>query len=339
MHTAGVEIQKVIETYKERISSYFGCDPEGIYFCSSGSEAIHNALWGLAEREPNRIILTSKGEHSAVKHPVFHLRKRGFAVKTLDIDEKGEINLEQLSKSLSEKRKFILVYSPVNHETGTIQPVKKIFTIIKNFDCVTIIDGVQAASRLTPSEWVPFCDMFGISGHKLYCPKGTGLLWKKPGLRIRPTRYGGGQEMGLFPGTQNTPGIAALSEGIDLLKDEFKKEEGFLNQLMEDCIKMLKQSKIDYFLESPPNSVPGVLCLSFPWIKDMENFLFYLNKKKIYVSRFSACSSRVTGNSHILKAMGVSDKRASSSLRISLGRFSKREDLLQFTKAVKDYTV
>ena len=143
--------------------------------------------------------------------------------------------------------------------------------------------------------------------------------------------------MGLFPGTENTPGIAAFSEAVSILEAELEKEQEVLSALSRDFLLLLEKSGIPYQLESPELRVPGVMCISFPWVDDMERFLYTLSEHQICVSRFSACSNNIDGPSRILLAMGRPMKRACASVRISLGRWSKREDIFRFIRAVQEY--
>ena len=225
--------------------------------------------------------------------------------------------------------------SPVNHETGSIQPVKQLAEAAAACGVLVVLDGVQAAARLDPREWVPFADIFCISGHKLYAPKGTALLWKKPSLRINPLRFGGGQEGGLFPGTENIPGAAALAEALKIMKKKQTEELRMLKSLDSDGIAILEKSGLRFRIESPAAHAPGVLCISLDDCPDIEKLIFGLNQKNICISRFSACTENIDGNSKILTAMGVPAKRAAASIRISTGRFSCRDDYFKLAKALR----
>lgn len=339
LHGAGLAALNQLDENRRTIADWLKCDSEGIFFCSSGSEALHAGLTGFAFRNPEYTILTTKIEHSAVLHPVYHLSKAGHQVHYLAVDEKGQICPDSLINGLESHSPCIFIYSPVNHETGSQQDSRSIFETVKhvNDNNLVIIDGVQAAARIAPEEWVPYCDIFAISGHKLYAPKGTALLWKKGGLRMRPFRFGGGQENGFFPGTENTVGIAAFASAVELMTAEATEERKNLTGLINDLLYLLKNREIEFIRESPDDAVPGVVNLSFPQLRNPEDFLFSLNSKKVYISRFSACSSGIDRVSSVLQAMGRSEIRSRKSFRICLGRFSKREDLYRFVDAVADY--
>lgn len=337
LHSSGIEAWDAVEACRINIGAYFTIDPELIYYCSSASEAIHGALYGTILRDKERTIITSTIEHSAIYHPVYHLRKAGYSVRIVDVDYNGVLDGDQLENLLTQHPRSLLLYSPVNHETGTIQPVADIYARVKKHDCIVFIDGVQAAARIEPAAWAANCDMFTVSGHKIYAPKGIAMLYKKKDVKLRPTRFGGYQNDGLFPGTENTPGIAALSEAIGILKNTITDEGRRLQVLINDGLAILQNRGLDIRIESPKDRAPGVVCISLPWVKDMEALLFYLNTNLICISRFSACSTRVTGPSKILSAMGKPVKRRLTSLRIALGRWSKRDDFFRLAAVLKEY--
>jgi cysteine desulfurase len=332
--SCGTQIFDQVEEHRKSIASSFGCREDGIHFCSSGSEAIHAALLGLHLREPDRAIVTTIVEHSAVYQPARHLKASGRDVTFLPVNSEGVIDTVALENTLARYNRSMLVYSPVHHETGAIQPIRAIAASARKHDCIIILDAVQAAARLLPEMWSSYCDMFALSGHKLYAPKGIALLYKRPGLRIRPTRFGGHQEDGLFPGTENTPGIAALASAIVIHKKVFHEESMRLSVLADEFLLKLEQMQVTYHLESPADRAPGVLCISLPGYNDMEKLVFGLNNMNICISRFSACTARINGPSRVLSAMGRSLKRSSTSLRISCGRFNRREDLDTLARAI-----
>lgn len=352
LHPSGTEAWRRVDASRQDIGGILGVDPEGIRFSSSGTEGLHALL--MSEVRTGCTYLTTSIEHSAIHHPLrlnkFYgkqysrlqsaqdgISKGGEGLSDgtifLPVDENGRLEPGLLGEVAERHAPVVLAYSPVNHETGGVQPVAEIYKAVKAVGGRVVIDAVQAVARLELSEWVPYCDAFALSGHKLYAPKGVGLIWAHPSHRIRPFRFGGGQEGGLFPGTENTPGIAAMTEAIRLHIGEFQGENVRLKTLTSECEELLR-SKAGVTIESPENRVPGVLCVGMPWIHDMEAFMLFMYESKISVSRFSACTSNVTAPSRVLLAMGRNRGRASKSLRISLGRWSKREDLFALIKAL-----
>ncbi|HOV65258.1 MAG TPA: aminotransferase class V-fold PLP-dependent enzyme, partial [Spirochaetia bacterium] len=164
---------------------------------------------------------------------------------------------------------------------------------------------------------------------------GTGMLFSDE--RLKPFRFGGTQENGLFPGTENLPGIIALAAALELLASRQLEDEQVLSSLDTDGRRILDTGGFPYIWESPREKASGVFCISLPWVADMEELLFYLNTKHVFVSRFSACTGRVDGPSRVLCAMGRPFDRATRSLRVSLGRESTRKDLFTFGSVLKEY--
>ncbi len=346
IHSAGVEAWKEMEMLSETAEGWTGRSIDGFYCCAGGTDALNTLILGSAVHSPDAVFMTETTCHSSVKHPLFHLKKKspaapsgfGGSVIELEVDSSGTVNLEQLTHKLGTQlkhgRKSILIISPVNHETGAIQPIKEIHRITSESGAVLILDAVQAAARLLPSEWAPYCDAFCLSGHKLYAPKGIGLVWKRPGLKISGLRYGGSAGNSPFPGTENVPGAAALSDSIRLMKKNFNEESMVMTSLIKDGLRILEQKGVEFIVESPENRAPGVCCISLKQQTDMEKLILDLNSRGICISRFSACTGRLDGESAVLKNMGRSGKRASQSLRISLGRWSKREDFFRLAEAL-----
>jgi cysteine desulfurase len=343
LHAAGTAGWSELEGLYNAASGFFGTAQEGFLLCSSGTEAITASAYGLASREKTISFITTAVEHQAVKHPLFHLGRHseaapaGYSGKLciIPVDEQGRMDLTILDKTLALCNKSALLYSPVNHETGAVQPVKEIAEIARHHGSIIIFDAVQAAVRLAPHEWVDSCDIFCISSHKLYAPKGSALMWKKPGLRLHTRRFGGSQEGGFFPGTENVPGAAALSEALSLMKTEQPEELRMLSALGRDGLTILEKAGVPFTLESPANSAPGVLCISLKDRPDMEKLILNLNSMNICLSRFSACTERLNGPSNTLSAMGRAPERTGSSIRISLGRWSRRDDFFKLAAALK----
>ena len=343
LHPAGTAGWSELERLYAAASAFFGTSGDGFRFCGSGTEAITAAVFGTAARNPGITFITASTEHQAVKHPLFHLGRkspaapRGFRgrVISLPVGRDGKISLELLEKALNGCRKAALVLSPVNHETGAAQPVREAAEAAKKRGALVIFDAVQAAARLCPGDWAPYCDIFCVSGHKLCAPKGTALLWCRPGLKLSPLRFGGAQEGGLFPGTENTPGAAALAEALRLLSKEQQDELRMLRSLTEDGLRILDRAGINYRLLSPADRAPGVICISLKPPAGMEELIFSLNGMNICVSRFSACSERIDGSSAVLRAMGYPAGISGNSLRISCGRWSRRDDFHKLAAALK----
>lgn len=325
-HARGIAAADLLDASREAIGDAFGLSPEGIAFCASGSEALHAALWGLAARDPALRFVTTAAEHAALRAPLRLLRGLGRKVADCPIGPDGCIDQDRLDELLSGGR-AVLCYSPANHETGAAQDAAALYSIARSRGALVLMDAVQGAPRLPPARWAPFADFAAVSAHKLYCPKGSALLWRRPELRLRPCRYGGGQEGGLFPGTENVGGVAAFAEGARILAAALREESVLLGALEKDFFALCAKGGLELAMESPEDHAPGIFCVSLPWAGEMETLMTGLARAGLCLSRFSACADRVDGPSRVLMAMGRSREAACRSLRIGLGRFSLREDL------------
>lgn len=341
IHPAGAKAWEALENDRKKIADFFLSSPEDILFCSSGSEAIFAAVYSLADRDDDSFFITTSIEHSAVIRNITPLPAHRYHILKVSAD--GRIDISELSSVLSKNRgrKIRIVYSPVNHETGGIQPVKEIYEKAKNFGAVIIFDAVQTAARLAASEWRKYCDIFAASSHKLYAPKGCGVLCMPEKLRsmekFRVFRHGGSQEHSLFPGTENTPSIAAFAKACEYLKDNFDTISRDSRVLTSEGVEILKKLPLEINIESPATRADGILCVSIPAINDIEEFLDYIYLMGISISRFSACSEDIKKPSEILLQMGREKRRAEKSIRISTGIFSKRDDYFCLSDAIKDY--
>jgi cysteine desulfurase len=179
--------------------------------------------------------------------------------------------------------------------------------------------------------------MFALSSHKLYAPKGCGVLALTKEYELKQFRLGGNQENGLFPGTENTPSISAFAKSVEYLSINLKSEIARLKTLTDEGLKILQSLPYKIIIESPENRAAGILCLSLPEVKEIEPFMDFLYLKGICISRFSACSENEKAASEILTAMGCPVERAEKSIRISTGIYSKREDYYALADAINEY--
>ena len=337
LHSGGIQAWKKIEEARAALAEYFRWpSAESVFFCSGGTEGLRTLIDGFAVGAGLRPIITTASDHASVYRPLRILRMSGRRdIRIIGVDSSGKVVPEELEEAASGQGPGILIYSPVNHETGAIQDTALLYKTVKSRGGLVFLDAVQAAARLKPSLWAPFCDGFVISGHKIYAPKGTGALLLKPGVKLPrgPNLLPAAQVF--FPGTPNSPGIAALAQAVRLLDPD--KEGVYLRALIKDLFFLLEKAGIDYKVFSPKDSAPGVACLRIPDIQNMEGFFSFLQDRDICLSRFSACTGRISGSSRVLASMGFSPEDCRTSLRLSLGRFSKRKDLITFITAAEDF--
>ena len=343
LHSAGISAWREMNRCLEALSTYFTWPREGMRFCSSGSEGLDTLISTLLEETPDITLITSSVEHSSLHRPlrIRQMRCGGQhdphqpEAMIVGVDGRGKIRQDELEAVLKTRRRCVFLYSPVNHETGAVQDAESLYRLVKNYGGMVYLDAVQAAARRTPSFWTGTCDGFVISSHKLYAPKGLGVLFFKPRKGTQVPDLSGGRTAGAGEGTPSTPLIAALAEAVRRLDPD--GDGVALKALTGDFLHLMDKAGLKYQVFTPPDSVPGVLCFRVEGITDMEDFFSHLYARDICLSRFSACTARVDGVSRILHNMGFADQEACASLRLSLGRYSRRKDLIEFITAAGDY--
>lgn len=319
-HALGIEVYSLLQKELLKIQQTLKIKSGNLYFTPSATYT-SDKLITIYGRDR---IYTSSTEHNSLKMS---------GIKTLPVNAQGEMNPADIKKIKQQTSAPVLIYSPVNHETGAIQPIKEIWHECRKYNIPVILDAVQAAARLAPDRWSNYCDGFYLSGHKIYSTKGAGLLWlNKENTNLLNNEDDLLNSM-LIPGTPDTAACIALSKALEIHCKEFRETDNYLRVLNNEAKTIFESGEYPYYLESPENAVPGVLCISLPWIRDIENFLLYLNSQKIYLSRFSACTWDYKQPSAILLVMGRPKSRALTSLRISFGRYSKRADFFALNKA------
>lgn len=321
-YSLGLQARERVTDARKKVAALFSGEPDDIIFTSGATESnctvIHSALKTNADR---RIILTSAVEHPSVANTLKHYAEEGYAVIYIPVTEAG-VNLDELKRNLS--RDVALVsFMAVNNETGMIFPVDEIFRCVKRFDSNIIChsDCVQAVGKADiPSL---YADFLTISAHKFHGPKGIGCIYKKREVDLYPLLYGGGQERGFRSGTENVTGIigmgvAATETALALEKVEFLRQQ---QQKLEDAL--LKEGA--YIVGRQASRVPGVTNVGFSGI-EAYTLQMQLNRKRIFVSTGSACSSNKIGISPVIRAMGVPEPYA-STVRISMSQFTTEDEV------------
>ena len=326
------ESRQAIDEARGYLAALLNCVREEIYFTSGGSEADNWAVKGVAEanREKGNHIITTKIEHHAVLNPCKELEKQGFEITYLDVDECGSINLSQLERAIRPTTILISVMT-ANNEVGTIQPIKEIGEIAKKYGVLFHTDAVQAFGHIPIDVEECQIDLLSASGHKLYAPKGIGLLYIREGVPISHLIAGGSQERGMRAGTENVAGMVGFGKAADLAAKTMvfsgKKEEQLRNYLIWRVFQEIPYVRLN---GSRKKRLPNNANFSFPYVEG-DALLILLDMKGICASAGSACSASSQEASHVLRAIGLSDKMARSSLRLTLSDVTTREEI--------DYTV
>ncbi len=324
LHEKGIEADLLLKNARKVLCTLLSCTEKEVFFTSGGTESNNLAVFGAAhanKRKGNRVI-TSAVEHPSVMKAFDRLADEGFEVIKIPTDKKGFINLEALESAVNEKTVLISIMA-VNNEVGTIQPIEEISKAVKLKGAPALIhvDAVQAFGKipLTPKKWG--IDLMSVSSHKIHGPKGVGALFIKEGTKLSPVAAGGGQERDIRPGTEPMPAIAGFLGAMEELK--IKENLSAVGELRDYLITELEKRE-GVTVNSPENALPYIVNLSLIGLRS-ETVLNFLSDMEVYVSSGSACSKG--HKSPVLTAMGLDDSIIDSSLRVSMSRFTTKEQL------------
>lgn len=330
LHTVGQIAAEKLDEARMKIGKLLGAaEPmREIIFTSGGSEADNQAIVSaamLGEKQGRKHLISTKFEHHAVLHTLEALKKRGFEVTLLDVHENGVVTTEDLEKAIREDTALVTIMM-VNNEIGTLQPIKELAAICGEKDILFHTDAVQSAGHIHIDVQELGVDMLSFSGHKFNAPKGVGGLYVRRGIRLTNIIEGGAQERGKRGGTENMPGIvamaAALEEAVSMIDAENERHAAMRDRLIEGLSK-IPHSKLNGDRERRNASTVN---FCFEGIEG-ESMLLMLDNKGICASSGSACTSGSLDPSHVLLSLGLPHEVAHGSLRLSLGRYSKEEDI------------
>ncbi len=343
-HNKGLIAEKIIDKTKIMLAKKLGVTAAEIILTSGGTEANNLAIQGITSAYPQRgnHIITSKIEHPSVYEVFANLAERGWQVTILDVDKAGLISLSELEKEVRETTVLVSIMH-VNNEIGTIQSVFQAANLIKKNNPLTFfhVDGIQAFGKIPFSLAKSKIDLYTISGHKFHGPKGIGALYLKNGTNLKPIFYGGGQEKGLRSGTENLPSIAGLQPALANLP-ELEEDYNALLSKKKYLLDLLNKNLTNFKINSPiSNFAPHIISVSFPGIRG-ETLVHALAGEGIFVATGSACSSKKDNNDRVLKAIGLSDKQAEGTIRVSLNKYNSKEELDYLIKILEkqlDYLI
>ncbi len=330
LHSMGQEARAALERSRESIAKMLKAEPNEIIFCSCATEANNLALKGLAleaKKQGKNHLIVSKIEHHCVLHAAQWLGENGFEVTYLPVDEYGFVDLAELERAINEKT-FLVSIMYANNEIGTIEPIREIAKICQENSVPLHSDAVQAFGKIP--LYAKGTDMLSLSAHKIYGPKGVGLLMKRKELRIQPLLHGGGHEFDLRSGTENVAGIVGFAKAMELALKEMPRESKRQAKMRDKLIKHALQIPESRLNGHPKKRLPNNANFSFRYVEG-ESIVMKLNEHGIAASTGSACSSPKLEPSHVLLALGMAPSEAHGSLRLTLGRYNKMKDI--------DYTV
>lgn len=337
IYAIGREAKSAISKARESVANLIGSKPEEIIFTSSGTESINFALKCIAYTNKNRgnHIITTEIEHHAVIESARFLETQGFKVTYIKPDKYGWIDPDEVEKAITSKTTLISVIH-ANNEIGTIEPIKEIGNIAKEREIDFHIDSVQTAGHIPVSVDELEVDLLSLSAHKLYGPKGVGALYVRKGTKIIPFIHGGGQERHLRASTENLSGIVGFGNAASIAKAKIPEEMKALTELRDMLIKGLLEKIRGAKLNGHPNErLPNNVNIVIPEVEG-EAVILHLDKLGIYASTGSACSTLELGPSHVLLAIGLTQADAHSSVRFTLGRATKKQDIEYLLKMLPE---
>jgi len=327
LYPIGRKAKEIVTESREAIAGFLGAHRSEITFTGSGTEADNFALSGVLDANPDKNeIITSVIEHPAVLETARYLEKKGVKVSYVPVDGTGIIDLDFLRDAVTPRTALVSIMH-ANNEIGTIQPIADVVRIAHDKGALVHTDAVQAFGKIEVNADKLGVDLLTVSAHKVYGPKGIGALYIRRGTDIRPFLHGGHQERGLRAGTENTSGIVGFGEAVRVLAERWKKDKDRIEKLA-GRLKTGIEEKIPKvrFNGHPEKRVKSTLNVAFPGL-EAEAILLALATKEIYVSTGSACSEDSDEASYVLLAIGLRPEIARSCIRMSLGRFSRDEDV------------
>lgn len=337
-HPFGWAAEEAVDFAREQVARLIGADPKEIIFTSGATESDNLALKGVFEMyaaKGNHIITTAT-EHKAVLDTCKHLEKQGARVTYLGVNSEGFIDLKELEAAITPATIMVAVIY-ANNEIGVINPMRDISAITRRHGVLLMTDATQAVGKIPVDVNKDGIDLMAFSAHKMYGPKGAGALYvrrKSPRVKVTAQLDGGGHERGMRSGTLNVPGIVGFGKACEICQQEMEEDGKRLQILRDKLEKALLQLEESYLNGAPNQRLPHVSNISFKYVEG-EGLLMGFNKS-IALSSGSACTSASLEPSYVLKALGLGDDLAHSSLRFGLGRFTTEEQIDYTIQAVTD---
>lgn len=328
-HSLGRQMKSAVEHAREQVAALLGAaDASEIAFTSCGSESDNWAIGGFLEQNPTRRhIITTRVEHEAVRNLCEHLAQIGCEVTWLEVNGNGELNLNDLRRSLRRDTAIVSVML-ANNETGVLFPIEEIGkTVREHSDAVFHVDGVQAVGKIPINLKELEVDLFALSGHKLHAPQGVGALYIRDGVTLPPFIIGGAQERGRRAGTSAVPNIVGLGAACELALtfDSHDQIETLRNKLEDGILQTIPNARLNGTPDRAKR-LPNTSSISFEYVEG-ENILVLLDQAGVCVSTGSACHSTTKQSSPTLRAMNVPYSAAQGSIRFSLGRYNTEAEI------------
>jgi cysteine desulfurase len=332
LHRYGRESKEAIELSRSKLASLIKCETNEIYFTSGGTESNNIAIIGFASRHSSGHIITSSIEHPAVIKPLEILRQSGFESTYIPVAANGVVSAEDVLKAIREDTILITVMH-ANNETGALQPIKEISGIAREHNIAFHTDAAQTTGKIEVDIMELGVDMMSIASHKFYGPKGIGALYIKNGIIVNPVIHGASQEKGISPGTENIIGISGFGVASEIAEKEISDRTEHTRTLCDLLFSGLSDTVKGLHINSEPGvCLPNTLNV---YIQDiLANDLVSNLRDKIAFSAGAACHEGIHKPSHVLMAMGISEKDAVSSIRLSAGKFNTEDDIKESIRII-----
>jgi len=334
-HIYGWQAEEAIEIARKQVADLLNCDPREIVWTSGATESDNLAIKGIAHfyQKKGKHIITSKIEHKAVLDSCRQLEREGFEVTYLEPDARGVITPESVTEALREGT-ILVSLMHVNNEIGSINDIAAIGEITRSKGIMFHVDAAQSAGKLEIDLTSLKVDLMSFSAHKVYGPKGMGALFvrRKPRVRLEAQMHGGGHERGMRSGTLATHQIVGMGDAFRIAKQDFAEDEARIRSLRARLWNGFSDMEAVSVNGDYENGVPGILNISFAYVEGESLMMAF---KNIAVSSGSACTSASLEPSYVLRAIGLSDELAHSSIRFSIGRFTKEEEIDQVIEEVR----
>ena len=328
LHSFGQEAKEALERSREAIANFIGAKNSEIIFTSSATESNNLALKGIAfaNRNKGKHIIISSIEHPCIMESAKWLEGQGFRITRLKVDKYGLVNPDDLRK-LIKKDTILISVMHANNEIGTIEPIEEIGRICKAKNVYFHTDAAQTLGKIPIDVNKMNIDLLTASSHKIYGPKGAALLYVREGVKIESLLHGGGHEFGLRSSTVNVPSIVGFAKACEICKKEMKRENQRLSKLRDKLIKgVLNNIKNSHLNGHPKKRLSNNANFWFSFVEG-ESMIIQLDLLSVAASTGSACSTEKLEPSHVLLAIGLKHQQAHGSLRLSLGRWTRKEDI------------
>lgn len=335
-HLWGMEAREALERAREVIAAFIGANPMELIFTSSATESNNLAIKGIAfaNKEKGRHIITSKIEHLSVIEPCRWLEHSGFEVTYLPVDKYGLVDPDDVERAIR-KDTILVSIMHANNEIATIEPIREIGQICKEHGIYFHVDAAQSLGKLPVNVNEMLVDLLTVSAHKIYGPKGIGGLYVRDGVRLEPLLHGGGHEYGLRSSTVNIPGAVGFAKACEIAKESMREEAERLRKLCRKLIEGMLEVDGVHLTGHPERRLPTIASFWLEFI-DGETLIIELNERGIAASTGSACSSGKIEPSHVLLAIGLNERQAKSGLRLSIGRWTKENEIEYVIECVKE---